>query len=217
MTKLAASIILATYCPDKIRYELCKRSFSEISQTGLSRNWYELIIIDNGGIHRDLIEELGADLIITNDENMGQAAALKQGIAISKSPNIVLMDDDLSYRKGWLAAGVKMVNYYPEAVISLRHDFDPKQKRVIEKTRRGHMVSDRAGGIWIMRRRIYDLVGEFGQDYYDWGGLWTRNMKRQGIQFVISKTPYIFHIGEGKSIVRKMRGGKWKIPKKKKH
>lgn len=209
--KLAASIILATYCPDDVRYRLCQRSFSEIGATGLPRAWYELIVVDNGGLHRGLIEGLGADRIITNDKNIGQAAGLKQGISVAKSPNIALMDDDLSYRNGWLAAGVKMINYFPTYVVSLRHDFDPKRKHVIETTRQGHMIAERAGGVWIMRRRIYDLVGDLGQDYYDYGGLWIRNMKRRGIKFVISKTPYIFHMGAGVSITTKKRiGGKMK-------
>ena len=212
MTKLAASIILATYCPDEIRYKLCQRSFSEIGLTGLPRNSYELIVVDNGGIHQNLIERLGADLIITNETNKGQAAALNQGVAVSKSINLAIMDDDLSYREGWLAVGVRMLKHFPGYVVSLRNDFDPYDKYVTERTRGGHKIAQRAGGVWFMRRNIYDLVGKFGQNYYDYGGLWTRNMRRNDIHFVISKTPYIFHMGVGESItMKKRRGGTLKI------
>ena len=208
MAKLAASIILASYCPNEARYRLCQDSFAEIGETGLPRNWYELIVVDNGGVHRDLIEALGADLVITNSHNVGQAASLNQGVAIAKSPNLVLLDDDLVYQKGWLAAAVKMVNYYPENVISLRHDADPKGKYVLGITRRGDKIAKRVGGVWVMRRRIYDLVGDFPQSYYDWGGLWTRNMRRQGVRFIVSKTPYIFHRGAEHSLIGKSRR-KW--------
>ena len=207
--KLAASIILATYCPDEIRYGYCQESFVQLKETGLPRKWYEIIVIDNGGIHRDLIDQLGADLVITNSRNIGQAAALNQGVAVARSPNLVLIDDDLAYRKRWLAMAVKMVNYYPEAVISLRHDADPKGKYIVGITRRGHKIAKRAGGIWTMRRAIYDLVGPFGQGYFDWGGLWTRNMRRKGMRFIISKTPYIFHVGADHSLLGKSRS-KWK-------
>lgn len=199
--KLAASIILATYCPNEERYELCRQSFMEMGDAGLPRDWYEVIVVNNGGLHIDLIQGLNPDLVITNSRNVGQASGLNEGIAVSKSPNLVLIDDDLGYARKWLAAAVKMVNYYPEHVVSLRGDFDPKGKYVVEVTRRGDKIAKRAGGVWAMRRRVYDAVGPFADGYFDWGGLWTRNMRRKGVRFVISKTPYIFHRGEAHSIV----------------
>ena len=198
-----ASIVLATYCPDEARRVLCEQSFQEIHRTGVPREEYELIVVNNGGIHADLIEGLNANIIITNSHNVGQAAALNEGIAIARSINLAIMDDDLSYKEGWLQVGLKMLNKYPKYVISLR---EYGNKYVTQTMKSGHKFARNAGGVWIMRRRLYWLVGRFAMGYYDYGGLWTRNLIRSGSRFVVSKTPFISHIGKNYSIIGNKKG-----------
>ncbi len=79
------------------RYKLAERCFAEIHRTGLDRNAYELIIVNNGGVHHNLIQTVGADLIIANSKNIGQAAALNLGASVARSENLVFLDDDLSF------------------------------------------------------------------------------------------------------------------------
>lgn len=198
---LRASIVVATYCPNGERYNLCKQSFSEIHQTEIPRDKYELIIVNNGGIHHDLIEALDTDVIVTNDRNIGQGAALNEGIAIARSNNLVLMDDDMSYKEGWLKIGLKLLDHFPKYVISL----EPIAKRYIIGTIGKHHLSRKVGGNWIMRRSLYNQIGRFGILYYSFGGLWTRNLLRQGKKFIVSKVPYLFHLGRGKSIIGRKR------------
>lgn len=205
---MRVSIILATYCPDRERYALCERSFSEIHRTGLPRNWYELIVVDNGGIHRDLVEALDADVIVTNSINLGQAAAYNQGIAIARAKCLALMDDDLSYKQGWLKYGWKLLKRFPNHVISLR--ILRRKRYIYDETKEGHKIAKKVGGVWIIRRGVYDAVGRFGMGYYDYGGLYTRNLRRKGFTFLVSKEPYIFHLGRGKSIIGNKQDGKWK-------
>jgi len=206
MTK--AIIILATYCPNQERYGLCEQSFSEIHRTGLPREEYELIVVDNGGIHRDLVEALDADLIVTNSRNLGQAAAFNQVIAMTKTKSLALMDDDLSYKQGWLKHGLKLLRRFPNHVISLRA-LD-REDYVDGETEEGHKIARKVGLVWIMRRGVYHAVGRFGMGYYAYGGLYTRNLIRKGYRFLVSKEPYIFHLGHGKSIIGNKRDGKWK-------
>lgn len=208
MKMTRASIILATYCPNQERYDFCERSFSEIHQTGLPRKEYELIVVDNGGMHRDLVEALDADVVVTNSRNLGQAAAFNQGISIAKSGCLALMDDDLSYRQGWLKYGWKLLRQFPNHVISLR-ELD-RQRYICGETKDGHKLARKVGGVWIIRKGVYDSVGRFGVGYYSYGGLYTRNLRRKGYTFLVSKEPYIIHIGHGKSIIGKKQDGKWK-------
>lgn len=205
---MKASIILATYCPNQERYDLCEQSFSEIHRTGLPREEYELIVVDNGGIHRDLVEALDADVIVTNTPNLGQAAAFNQGIAIARSGCLALMDDDLSYKQGWLRYGWKLLRQFPNHVISLREL--ERQKYIYGEAKGGHKLARKVGGVWIIRKGVYDSIGRFGMGYFGYGGLYTRNLRRKGYTFLVSAEPYIFHIGSGKSIIGKKQDGKWK-------
>jgi len=192
-----ASIVLVTYCPNQVRYDFCERSFSEIHRTGVPRDKYELIVVNNGGIHGDLIAALDADMVISMDRNVGQAAGLNIGISVSQSINLALMDDDLSYKEGWLQAGLDVLYHYPKHVVSLRA---VKKGYVTGVAGRGNKYARKVGGCWILRRELFEKVGRFGMYYFDFGGLWTRNLIRYGSRFVVSKTPYIFHLGGGKSM-----------------
>lgn len=196
----STTIIIATFCPNETRYELCAQSFAEIHQTGIDRKDYELIVFDNGGIqaHRDLIKGLEADVILSANRNIGQAKALNAGIAISKSTNLVLMDDDLSYEPGWLKTGLKILYRFPRYVVSLR---ECGERFITGDAGDGYKFARKVGGVWIMRRALYEKVGRFGMGYYSYGGLWTRNLIRKDSRFVVSDKPYITHLGRGKSIV----------------
>lgn len=200
---LNTSIILATYCPDMTRYNLCEQSFSEIHNTGINRNEYELIVVNNGGIHQSLIEKLDADIVITNSRNIGQGAALNIGASIARGINIAFVDDDLSYKERWLWMGIKMVKLYPKYVTSLRNY---GTKFATGKTAKGHVISRNTGGVWIMRLWLYQKIGRFGMTYYDFGGLWTRNLLRAGHRFVVCKDQYIFHLGKKSSIIGNRKG-----------
>jgi len=194
---LKASIVLATYCPNKDRYSLCERSFSEIHRTGMKRNEYELIVVNNGGIHTDLIERLDADVVITNSKNLGQGAALNEGICIARSKNLALMDDDLSYREGWLQEGLGVLYLHPAHVVSMT---DIGHKYITAPAGQGHSYARKVGGIWILRKSVYYKVGRFASGVHNYGGMWTRNLIRSGSRFVVTDTPLIFHLGKGKSL-----------------
>lgn len=198
------AIIIASFCPDEKRKEIVKQSFLEIHNTGMPRDHYEIIIVNNGGIHEDLIGELDTDLVITNDKNIGQAAAFNQAIATTNAFYLALMDDDLSYSDGWLKYGMRLVRRHPCHIISLR---EYGKKYQIGETDDGYILSRKVGGVWMMNRTIYETVGPFGADYFDWGGLWTRNMRAKGFTFLVSRKPMIFHIGRKRSLTRTR--GKW--------
>ena len=195
---MIASIILATYCPTVDRARLVERSFGELPQTGVSREDYEIIVVNNGGLHEAMIEDLSPDITIRTSYNLGQASGLNIGASIARSKNLVFVDDDLSYKPGWLKVGIQMVNKFPRNVISLRAY---GQQFATERTPKGHYISRKAGGCWLMRASLFWKLGRFSNRHYDFGGLWTRQLLRSGSRFVISKTPFMEHLGADLSII----------------
>ena len=163
----------------------------------MERSEYELIVVNNGGIHADLIDRLDADVVITNSKNLGQGAAMNEGISIAKSINLALMDDDLSYKEGWLQAGLKLLYQYRRYVISMTRI---GYRYITAPAKRGCNYARKVGGVWILRKSVYYKVGKFASGVHNYGGLWTRNLIRSGSRFVISKTPFIFHLGRRKSL-----------------
>jgi glycosyltransferase involved in cell wall biosynthesis len=193
---------MATYCPYDWRREIVEKSFQDWHEkTGSGRQGYELIIINNGGNHRDLLEGLEPDLLIDTNHNIGQGAGLNIGAILARANTLMFTDDDMRYEPGWLRYGVAMLNKYPDYVVSLRK-YGHRYKT--GDAGGGNVYSRKAGGVWFMRRWLWQKVGRFGMTYYDFGGLWTRNLIRSGSRFVVSKKAFISQIARKRSII----GGK---------
>lgn len=195
----AASIILATYCPNSKRHEFAERAFDTIHNTGIKRKDYELIVIDNGGIHANLIDGLDTDIILTSNRNIGQAAALNAGIALALSDNLIVAHDDMNYKDGWLRRGLKMLRKYRNYVVSIG---EYEERYVTGKAGKNALFVRKIGGVIFFRRGLFNKVGRFGLTYYSHGGLWIRNLLRKKSRIVVSADPpSTIHIGKGKSIV----------------
>lgn len=188
-----ASIVIATYCPVGERMELVARSFNELHQTGVEREEYEVIVIANGGIHGPVVGGLEKDLLITCSRNIGQPAALNAGISAARGEFVFQMDDDLSYKPGWLAYGLEMLRLYRSGIIQLRQATVKPRRR----TKAGHFVVSHHGGQYIAHRAIFRRVGMFNTDLWRWAGLWERQASRSGYQFITAKEPQITHLGVG--------------------
>jgi len=66
---------------------------------------YRVILVDNASPERDLIlDELQQHphLLVSNSENVGFIRATNQGIALSTSPHVVLLNNDCEAVPGWL-------------------------------------------------------------------------------------------------------------------
>lgn len=65
---------------------------------------YQLIVVDNGsedGTGEWLAQQEDI-VVISNDENRGFAPGANQGLAVSKAPYVVLMNNDVEVDMGWL-------------------------------------------------------------------------------------------------------------------
>ncbi len=82
--------------------DLCRRCLETIREH--SRD-YRLIFIDNGSPEFDRIKpelDRHPHLLIRNTENVGFVKATNQGIWMSRSPRVVLLNNDTEVAPGWL-------------------------------------------------------------------------------------------------------------------
>lgn len=197
MDAMKASIVLATYCPNETRLEICEQSFAFLHLTGLPRDEYELIVVNNGGLHGALVGDIGADLVIACSRNIGQPAALNAGISAARGDYIFQVDDDLDYKFGWMDYGLEMLRLYPKAIMQLRTHLPGS---VNTMTREGHFIISHHGGQFIAHRSVFRKVGAFNCELFHWAGLWERNAARHGYQFIAAKDPQTVHLGGAASL-----------------
>lgn len=199
------SIILVTYCPSLERMDLNQKCFETIHKTGLARGDYELIVINNGGLLLDT-SKLDSDVEVKNKINVGQAGGKNQGIKLASGKYVAFMDDDLLFEEGWLKHGIDLLEKYPEEklIASVRYLDSPERYQMGELD--GHLLLSKVGGWWIMKKSLIDECGLFTIKYSEDRDYWKRYLKIRGYRFILSKEPYIFHLGEEKSILKKIYG-----------
>ncbi len=202
--RLRASLVLVTYCPDQRRRGFVEKSFPTIHNTGIKREDYELIVFDNGGIHRDLIEELDYDVLITCDHNIGVAAGLNAGFEIAISDNLVAVQDDVYYEDGWLKKGLELLDKYNDSAVAF---FGCHRVHRKEDAGPDAFYATKAGGPLMLTRKLFYKIGRFAVEYYTPGGLWERKLIKQGHRLVISKGPRLMrHLGMRASMVARQKG-----------
>ena len=192
------SVVIVTYCPSDVRYELCKRSFAEFHNTGIERKDYELIVFNNGGIHADLVASLKADILLSADRNIGVGVAFNAGISITIGTMLALMQDDLGYKEGWLKRGLEIAQHYPNDVTALMAADSYVRLDDIDDD---YYYSRKSPMAHIMTRKLFDRVGTYRNNIFSPGGEWIKRLIRGGSKFVHPNEPYITHIGAGRSII----------------
>jgi glycosyltransferase involved in cell wall biosynthesis len=194
------SIILVTYCPSQERYELCQQCFSTIHQTGLKRKEYELIVVNNGGIHQELVDKLDKDIEIRNKINIGLAEGRNQGIILSKGDYLAIVDDDLFFKNNWLKTGIELLEKYKKERILVSLRAIRNWKRYLMRWVDDYPIVNKVGAIWIFEKKIIRKYGYF-KEGYSIEREYSKRFKKDGYLFLLSKNPYIFHLGEKKSII----------------
>ena len=202
MARPIASIILVTYCPNEERKALSIKSFETLHKTGLERKDYELIVINNGGIHQELIDSLEPNIEIKNRVNtIFPAIGKNQGMRLARGEYVSFVDDDLLFSEGWLKEGIDMLEKYPneKLVASVRYLGHPQRYSMGKLD--NHLLVSKVGGWWILKKEIMDRYGDFKVGISEDKNYWKKNFKPNGYRFILSEKPYILHLGERKSIL----------------
>jgi spore maturation protein CgeB len=134
---------------------------------------YELIFVDNASTDgtSEYVRSIPGAKVITNVANKGVPKARNQGIRASTAPWVVLMDNDIEVKKGWLeellaAAGDKIDMVGIEGW-QINADFCASHKCVTA----GERVDYLGGACTLFRRRVFEVAGlldeGFSPAYYE--------------------------------------------------
>jgi GT2 family glycosyltransferase len=162
---------------------------------------FNLIVVDNGstdGSAEYVREQWPTADLFELPENVGVAAALNRGVERGEAPYVALLNNDIELEADWLAELVQALEQHPEAGSATGKLLSFSERDVIDgagdeimwsgvTTRRGHGERDHgqfdtpaaifsaSGAASLYRRRAFDVVGSFDEDFYayledvDWG------------------------------------------------
>ncbi len=132
---------------------------------------------------------------IIQNKNMGQACALKTGFDAASRDGcniLVNLDSDTLVKMDWLNKLLSLYRKYPDTIISgfntLNHP--------IYQTASSFYKKESIGGInMLFNERIYSSVvrPHLNDNRWDWEV--CRDMKRRGLQFIVSRPSVVQHIG----------------------
>lgn len=155
---------------------------------------YELILVDNGSpIGGDYMRGT-ADIYVRNQENLGYAVAVNQGVKLARGEWLVVMNDDVEVMDGWLETMQAAWGPRTGAVSSHLHDADPEHRvgREYYNIPMGHMF----GALWMTQPEVLAKVGLLDEGYergmFEDKDLWMRLVKTG---YVLGKAGWCKHIG----------------------
>ncbi|PIQ89377.1 MAG: hypothetical protein COV72_03280 [Candidatus Omnitrophica bacterium CG11_big_fil_rev_8_21_14_0_20_42_13] len=176
---------------------------------------YRLIIIDNASQPeaRDYLaglREKFKDLtIVRNEENLGYVKAVNQGIKLSSSEFVCLLNNDTIVCRGWLGEMLNIaVNNFQLGIIN------PSSNTLAQALPKKYTLEAYAEslnifkGQWaelgqcsgfcmLIRREVINKIGLFDETYevgYFEESDYCRRAQRAGYQFARAKAAYVYHI-----------------------
>lgn len=160
---------------------------------------YRVVIIDNGSpIGAGYLQAVASSsYYIRNDENLGYAKAVNQGLQMSMYTNwIVVSNNDIEFLPGWFEAMSGAWDEKTGVVSSHLHVHDPEHKAGVEIAHVGLMF----GALWMTKPGIVADVGlldeSFEYGYYEDKDWWQR-IAAAG--YTMKKAGWCNHIGNATS------------------
>jgi O-antigen biosynthesis protein len=152
----------------------------------------ELVVVDNGSpIGVDYLEEQ-ADVYIRNEENLGYAPAVNQGLKAASSEWLIASNNDIVFIHDWVGTAKAAWGERTGAISSHLHDHDPEHKAGRFVAPWGHMF----GALWMTHRDVLDDVGYLDEGYergmFEDKHLWRTLLKAQ---YELIKVGWCRHVG----------------------
>ena len=187
------SVIISTWSQNDFRSAVMRESINALLKTAPEA---EIIVIDNGGNLSDsifllnLCEEKKIACYIRNRNNMSFGYARNQGLDAASGEYIVIADNDILYKQGWLEWCVKILEKADDKymVTPLRTDRQHRNVRhwkgLIMIDGETYLTNTRAGSnCWMMKRKQYENVGKFEQHRIA-GSHWNNKAQDKGYVFI---------------------------------
>lgn len=190
------SIIMCHWGMNEFRSQMMRKSLDSLIET--TKNVAcEIIIVDNGGSLEDshyfvdLVDKKKIQFYIKNSENLSFGFGRNQGLDIACGDYIVITDNDIEYKTGWIEKCIDILETHNDKkilVTPLRTDREHRNHRhwagELEHKGEKYLLNMRAGSnSWMMRRRDYEEIGKF-RHHYIAGSLWNDSFTRKGYLMV---------------------------------
>lgn len=182
---MKVSIVIPNYNGESYILDCIKSVYDQID------NKREIIIIDNHSTDRSvsLIKEHYPDIsLIVNDDNVGFAAAVNQGILASSGEYVILLNNDAFAREGFVkelyeciesdprifSVGAKMLQYTNPGIIDNAGDeltifgwaYQTGNGRPSEEYNKKRRIFSACAGAAIYRKRVFEEIGYFDENFF---------------------------------------------------
>ena len=182
--------------------------------TDKSKTPYEIVLVSNGKLPPDLeFAKQYVDKIIENEENLGFAKAVNQGIRVSQGEFIVIMNDDVKVFDHWLEDFKEALQFKDLVTATPMYALGNPWKRAVEarEFREANMDSQKALNDFedfscvIMKRTVLETIGLFDEGFfYSCEDVdFKERMKKAGLTYASSKKISTHHVGSATDIPRK--------------
>jgi len=175
---------------------------------------HELIVVDNGGSPDDSDYLMGfvrkglINTYIRNKDNMCFGYARNQALEMASGDYIVITDNDLHFKEGWLTECIGLLEKYPDKKFIATPYITPDKDK--EKYRRGDIDGNRlnssaGSNCLVMTRKIMNEIGKFSYGSTS-GSVWQRQMGKNGYMIIMPPKDMAEHLGAlgGMTIKRKI-------------
>jgi len=169
----------------------------------------EIVVVDNGenfddsGFLLGLVHNKKIQHYVRNSDNLYFGYARNLGLDIALGEYIVISDNDIEYKQGWLDKCLKFLEQYPDkkyAITPLKTDRQHRQEKywdgTVEFEGEDFLLNMRAGSnSWVMKRSRFDEVGKF-RNHHIAGSHWADKFVNSGYRMAtMEKNPLAKDLG----------------------
>lgn len=204
------SIIITTYKTKDLLKTCLQSLFQDLKGLSITT---EVLVIDNAS-HDGTVEMVREDypsvMLIENQENVGLARALNQGIEIARGRYLLTMDSDVEILEDCIGTMVNYLEENPAVSGVVTDEFNEKGERKRTRTKVGVELKlikpdfsrpfslEFTGNTFSMIRKtvyedvgLYDLLYKYSVEDLDW----AHRAKNRGHRFVLLPDCHIIHYG----------------------
>lgn len=178
--------------------------------TDKEKNPYEIILVQNGktgiGFNQENAKDSYADKVIFNEENMGFAKAVNQGIRCAEGEYLAIINSDVQVFDYWLPDMQESLNFvdliqaYPMYGMPFARSVEAKKLReesILEHNTIENTFSDfRDFSCVMFKREVLYKVGLFNEDFFCYGEDldFIRRIEKEGGKVASTKRVRTHHI-----------------------
>jgi GT2 family glycosyltransferase len=167
----------------------------------------ELIIVNNGSTDgtTEFLSSVAGAKIAYNESNLGCARGWNQGVRLSTREWTVIMNNDVLVSRGWLDGLVEFATETGAEIVSpalregtLNYSFADYAADFVQKMRAVRRWGEAHGICFMVRRRVFEIVGEFDENFrvgqFEDADFFRR-ARLAGVEMAVTGTSFLHHFG----------------------